>query len=315
MITAHALAIAIGFLLDMIIGGRWLLNITDKFTMLIERLMRKIFPASKKGEIAGGTLTALIVIIISGAVPFAILFFAYRYNVVLAAIIEAVICCGMLSVRQAGKRAMKVYTPLMRGDIDTAGKNALKLTAQDTEKLDDAGITKAAVEAVAVNTCDGAVAPVLCMAVGGGVLVSIYRAVNIMASRGYNNDSYINFGRFASWLNRVLNYIPSKIAARIMILLSYILGFDGKNASYIHKRDARKNGGASVKSVMAGALRIQFESDAYYYGKLCKREKVGDPIRDAQYDNIPQSVRLMYVTAVIVLLICFGALAAVGYII
>ncbi len=91
--------------------------------------------------------------------------------------------------------------------------------SDDTESLDDIGITKAAVETVAENTSDGVIAPLIYMAIGGGVLGCIYKAINTMDSMvGYKNDRYINFGRFAAKLDDIANYIPSRISAYLMIL-------------------------------------------------------------------------------------------------
>ena len=57
------------------------------------------------------------------------------------------------------------------------------------------------------------------MAIGGGVLGCIYKAINTMDSMvGYKNDRYINFGRFAAKLDDIANYIPSRISAYLMIL-------------------------------------------------------------------------------------------------
>ncbi len=93
------------------------------------------------------------------------------------------------------------------------------IVGRDTESLDDIGITKAAVETVAENTSDGVIAPLIYMAIGGGVLGCVYKAINTMDSMvGYKNKRYINFGRFAAKLDDIANYIPSRISAYLMIL-------------------------------------------------------------------------------------------------
>jgi cobalamin biosynthesis protein CobD/CbiB len=86
-----------------------------------------------------------------------------------------------------------------------------------------------------------------------------------------------------------------------MIVVSHILRFDGSNASYIHKRDAKKRAKSNVlqtKSTAAGALRVQLG-----HGENGD-EIVGDAIRDIKFTTIKHMNTLMYMTAFASLVIC-----------
>lgn len=320
MIIAQAAALGLGFLLDLIFGDPDFslhpIRLMGGLISMLEKIIRKIFPKGKRGEIIGGILMVILVTAVSGGVPFVILFFTYRFNIVLGAAIEAVICYFMLAAKSLKKSSMKVYSALMQGDIEGARGSVSMIVGRDTQSLDDIGITKAAVETVAENTSDGVIAPLIYMAVGGAVFGCIYKAINTMDSMvGYKNDKYINFGKAAARLDDAANYIPSRISAYLMIFASRILGFDSKNASYIHKRDARKHASpnsAQTESVMAGALRIQLAGDAYYFGKLYKKPFIGDSIKDVHYTDIKYANKLMYMTAVIALVTCILIKIAVG---
>ena len=323
MIIAQTVALGLAFLLDLIFGDPDFalhpIRLMGGLISTLERVIRGIFPKTKTGEFIGGILMAVLVIAISGGVPFVILFFAYRFNTLLGAVVEAVICYFMLAASSLKKSSMSVYSSLMRGDIESARKDVSMIVGRDTQSLDDVGITKAAVETVAENTSDGVIAPLIYMAIGGAVFGCIYKAINTMDSMvGYKNDKYINFGKAAARLDDAVNYIPSRISAGLMIFASKLLGLDSKNASYIHKRDAHKHASpnsAQTESVMAGALRIQLAGDAYYFGELYKKPFIGDSIKDVQYTDIKQANRLMYMTAVIALVICVGIKIAVGCVI
>ena len=63
---------------------------------------------------------------------------------------------------------------------------------------------------------------------------------------------------------------------------------------------------------MAGALEIQLAGDAYYFGKLYKKPFIGDSIKPIKYDNIADSIKLMYVTSVISAVLFVGLKVAVG---
>ena len=275
--------------------------------------MRRIFT---KNERFGGAVMAICVLIICGGVPFAILFFAYRLNYFFGIAIESVICYFMLAAKSLKQAGMSVYKPLKNGDVDGARKSVSMIVGRDTESLDDIGITKAAVETVAENTSDGVIAPLIYMAIGGGVLGCIYKAINTMDSMvGYKNDRYINFGRFAAKLDDIANYIPSRISAYLMIFASKIMGYNSRNAYRIFKRDSRNHASqnsAQTESVVAGALEIQLAGDAYYFGKLYKKPFIGDGIKPIKYDNIADSIKLMYMTSVISAVLFVGLKVAVG---
>lgn len=275
--------------------------------------MRRIFA---KNERLGGAVMAICVLIICGGVPFAILFFAYRLNYFFGIAIESVICYFMLAAKSLKQAGMSVYKPLKNGDVDGARKSVSMIVGRDTESLDDIGITKAAVETVAENTSDGVIAPLIYMAIGGGVLGCVYKAINTMDSMvGYKNDRYINFGRFAAKLDDIANYIPSRISAYLMIFASKIMGCNSRNAYRIFKRDSRNHASpnsAQTESVVAGALEIQLAGDAYYFGKLYKKPFIGDGIKPIKYDNIADSIKLMYMTSVISAVLFVGLKVAVG---
>ena len=319
MIIAQTVALGLGFLLDLIFGDPDFalhpIRLMGELISVLEKATRRIFPKTKSGEFIGGILMAVLVIAISGGVPFVILFFAYRFNMILGVAVETVICYFMLAASSLKKSSMKVYSSLIRGDVEGARKDVSMIVGRDTQSLDDVGITKAAVETVAENTSDGVIAPLIYMTIGGAVFGCIYKAINTMDSMvGYKNDKYINFGKAAAKLDDAVNYIPSRISAGLMIFASKILGLDSKNASYIHKRDARKHASpnsAQTESVMAGALRIQLAGDAYYFGELYKKPFIGDSIKDVQFTDIIHANRLMYTTAWVTFLICMVVRIAV----
>ena len=280
MIIAKSAAVSIGFVLDAIFGDPDFklhpIRLIGYLISFLEKVMRRIFT---KNERLGGAVMAICVLIICGGVPFAILFCAYRLNYFFGIAIESVICYFMLAAKSLKQAGMSVYKPLKNGDVDGARKSVSMIVGRDTESLDDIGITKAAVETVAENTSDGVIAPLIYMAIGGGVLGCVYKAINTMDSMvGYKNKRYINFGRFAAKLDDIANYIPSRISAYVMIFAS----------------------------------KIQLAGDAYYFGKLYKKPFIGDGIKPIKYDNIADSIKLMYMTSVISAVLFVGLKVAVG---
>ena len=110
------------------------------------------------------------------------------------------------------------------------------------------------------NASDGVIAPMIYLAVGGPVLGFAYKAVNTMDSMvGYKNEKNLYFGRFAAKLDDVVNFIPSRVAALLMIVASFLPGkrFSGTGAWKIWRRDSRKHASpnsAQTESDCAGSL-------------------------------------------------------------
>lgn len=120
---------------------------------------------------------------------------------------------------------MKVYSQLKKGNIEGARKAVSMIVGRDTERLDEDGIIKAAVETVAENTSDGVIAPLIYIFIGGAPLGALYKAVNTMDSMvGYKNEKYLYFGRCSARLDDVLNFIPSRISAIMMIAAAGMAG-------------------------------------------------------------------------------------------
>ena len=248
-----------------------------------------------------GMLLAFTVIFATFAMSVIIIVAAYSINLYAGVIAEAVMTWQILATKCLRVESMRVYDALRTDGVDAGRRAVSMIVGRDTSVLDAAGVTRAAVETIAENTSDGVIAPMLYTAIGGPVLGFVYKAVNTMDSMlGYKNDKY--FGRFAARLDDVVNFIPARISAYLMIAAAFIGGrqFDGKNAYRIFKRDRFNHASpnsAQTESVCAGALRVQLAGDAVYFGKLVKKKYIGDGLREIEYEDIKRANRLMYITA------------------
>lgn len=312
------LAVVCGFLLDLLFGDpRWLyhpVRVIGNGISLLEKGLRKIFPKTKAGERMGGAILVILIVTFSAGIPCLILLVAYRYKIWLGFVLESFMCYQLLATRSLRDESKKVYDALKEGNLEKSRYAVSMIVGRDTQNLTEEGVTKAAVETVAENTSDGIIAPLFYMMIGGAVLGFAYKAVNTMDSMvGYKNERYQYFGTAAARLDDVLNYIPARLSAWIMILASCLAGLNGKNAVKIYRRDRSKHASpnsAHTEAVMAGALEIQLAGDAWYFGKLHKKPFIGDPIRKIEIEDIPRSHKLMYTTAVLSVIL-FGIIRAV----
>ena len=250
-----------------------------------------------------GMLLVFTVIFATFAISVIIIVAAYSINLYAGVIAEAVMTWQILATKCLRVESMRVYDALRTDGVDAGRRAVSMIVGRDTSVLDAVGVTRAAVETIAENTSDGVIAPMLYTAIGGPVLGFVYKAVNTMDSMlGYKNDKYMYFGRFAARLDDVVDFIPARISAYLMIAAAFIGGrqFDGKNAYRIFKRDRFNHASpnsAQTESVCAGALRVQLAGDAVYFGKLVKKKYIGDGLREIEYEDIKRANRLMYITA------------------
>jgi adenosylcobinamide-phosphate synthase len=319
----HTIALAAGYLLDLLIGDpRWLYHpvcLIGNLITLLEKGIRKFFPKTEKGELFGGFLEVVLVCLISLGVPCAVLSALYRYMPLAGLVLETFWCYQLLATKSLKDESMKVYDRLKNGTIEKARYAVSMIVGRDTSELTEEGVTKAAVETVAENSSDGVIAPMLYMALGGAPLMFLYKGINTMDSMlGYKNDRYLYFGRCAAKLDDLANYIPARISGWLMVAAAFLTGMDGKNAAKIYKRDRRNHASpnsAQTEAAVAGALRVQLAGNAYYFGKLYEKPTIGDKLREVEPEDIRRANRLLYGASVLSVLLCLGGRLLVQFLV
>lgn len=305
------LAVVLGFLLDLLIGDpHWLyhpIRLVGHLISALEKLLRRIFPKTARGEEAAGCLLLVLTAGITTFAAWGLLRLAGWLHPLAGFALETIMCCQLLATRALKDETMKVYDALQEGDLEKSRHAVSMVVGRDTTVLDEIGVTKAAVETVAENTSDGIIAPLLFLVIGGAPLGFFYKAVNTMDSMvGYKNDRYLYFGRAAARFDDVMNYIPARLSAVLMTAAAAPVGLDAANGWRIYLRDRYNHSSpnsAHTEAVTAGALHIQLAGNAYYFGKLYEKPTIGDPDRPVEYEDIPRANRLLYGTAVLALIL------------
>lgn len=310
----HIASILTGFILDAVFGDPhffphpvrgigWLIN-------RMEKGIRTLFPKTERGELAGGSIFAVLVPAVTALAVVFLLAAAKTAGALVLFLLESVLVYFLLAARSLRDESMKVYRSLKKGDVEEARHNVSMIVGRDTKALDAAGIARAAVETVAENTSDGVIAPLFFLALGGPVLGWAYKTVNTMDSMvGYKNERYLFFGRAAARLDDLVNFIPARLSAVLMMGAALIWRMDFKNAVRIFRRDRfnhKSPNSAQTESVCAGALCIRLAGDAWYFGELCKKPFIGDDIRPLEREDIRRANRLMYTSSGLALLLALA---------
>ena len=307
-------ALFLGFGIDLIVGDPHSIPhpviFIGKLISAIEKVVRRIFPKTVRGENVAGGVLWLLVVTISTAVPALLLRLCYGLNIWFGLMLESIMCWQILATKSLKDESMKVYATLKTGDIEKSRYAVSMIVGRDTANLDDKAVARATVETVAENTSDGIVAPLIFLAIGGAPLGFFYKAVNTMDSMlGYVEMPYKNIGLVPAKMDDVMNFIPARFSAFLMLMGGWILRLDVKNGWKIFKRDRFNHASpnsAQTESVCAGLLGLRLAGDAWYHGELHKKKYIGDALREIEYEDIPRTCRLLYATAILALIICGG---------
>jgi len=303
MIYPTTTALALGALLDLLLGDpRWLPHPIRGIGLLInvlERLLRRI-----RYEKAGGCILvcAVLVIVVSMVAV------TLHWGGLLVAAYWIFTC---LAVRNLDQESNKVIAALRDGDLHQARRLVAFLVGRDTSDLSAKDVTRAVFETVAENMSDAVVAPLFYLAILGVPGMVAYKAVNTMDSMiGYKNDRYIRFGCSAARLDDVVNYIPARITALLIILAAAVLRLRWRRAVNIVFRDAHLQPSPNAgypEAALAGALGVQLGGLNYYFGRPVQKPFLGDPLEELEWKRFSQVRLLLYlVTAVsyLVVAIC-----------
>ena len=323
-----SLIIVSAYILDLIFGDpRRLPHPVRGIGWLIQRfetLLRRF------AKTPGTERTAGIVLVIAVVLPVyflcrLLILSASSFSLYFGLAVSVLMAYTTLAARALADSAQAVLSPLDNGDILRARKELSMIVGRDTENLDEKEITRAVVETVAENASDGVVAPLFYMALGGPALAMAYKAVNTLDSMvGYKNARYINFGRAAARLDDAANFIPARITAVLICLVSGLLRRlkpaatpspqppppRGEGDSAIRNphsafqtpwrvmlRDGRNHPSPNSgypEAAMAGALGVRLGGQSTYGGRLSRKPFIGNELRPLDKKDVEKSVRLMY---------------------
>jgi adenosylcobinamide-phosphate synthase len=264
--------------------------------------------SDRKKLVLGGILVVLVLLFTFAVVNGIMNLVKMLDNIYVVTLIEAFFLSFTISPKSLAAAGKELYGYLVADDLDNARYKVGWIVGRDTEELTPGEVSRATIETIAENTVDGIIAPLFYFAIGGVPLAFLYRAVNTMDSMvGYKNDRYIYFGRVAARADDVLGYIPARITGLLFVVSAFILGYDGKKAWKILRRDASKHpspNGGWAEATVAGALHIRLGGFNSYFGKVHFREYMGDPIEEIGFDHIMKTIRLMYTDTILFLIIC-----------
>lgn len=304
------LAWCVAWVLDVLIGDpprwphpvRWMGNLITVIQSLVRRYCR-----SDRALRIGGALLWLAVVGLTWGLSWAVLNVARHIHPWLGWGIEVWLIFTLLAGRCLADSAREVERPLRAGDLAQSREKLSWIVGRDTSQLQPEQINRAVVETVAENTVDGIIAPLFFLLLGGVPLAMAYKAVNTLDSMvGYKHEKYRAIGMVSARLDDIANYIPARLSWLLIGLAAFLCRDDGERALRIGWRDrychSSPNCAWSEASV-AGALGIRLGGPNDYFGERVEKPWIGDAVRDISVDDIPRTIRLMWVASTLALVL------------
>jgi adenosylcobinamide-phosphate synthase len=282
---------------------------------LIALLDRKLNDATLKPHARRlrGVLALAILMVASGSVAFALQWSLTSTWLGLFAL--AFLASTLLAQRSLASHVAAVARALEDKGLASGRKEVSMIVGRDPASLDEAGVSRAAIESLAENFSDGIVAPAFWLAVGGLPGVAVYKAVNTADSMiGHRTPRHDAFGWAAARFDDLINLPASRLTALLLLAAAFLMpGASPANAWRSIRRDARHHRSPNAgwpEATMAGALGLALAGPRSYKGVLVDDAFMGEGgRRDANAADIRRALKL-YWTADLLLLALFGGFAA-----
>jgi adenosylcobinamide-phosphate synthase len=288
-----------GFLLDLILGDpRWLPHPIRWFGKLIlfgESKLNKGNHRLLKGVILVITLTALV-----SGILISIVVLLNDYPRVQFAFESIMVFYGIAN-RSLITESYKVERTLKNYGVKAAQKQLSYIVGRDTDKLSENQIRTATLETLSENLSDGVITPIFYYAIGGIPFMFVYKLVNTCDSMiGYKNERFLLFGKVAARFDDVLNFIPARLTAFLMVtvalswrgflfILKYGHNHSSPNAGY-------------PEAALAGILNCRFGGNNQYNGELVVKPYIGHTVKKLSHIDLLKACVVNFLVALLFVL-------------
>ncbi|HBU8848935.1 adenosylcobinamide-phosphate synthase CbiB [Citrobacter sedlakii] len=302
------LAWCVAWLLDVMIGDpqhwphpvRWIGNLIT----VVQRTVRRHCHSERALRIGGGVMW-LVVVGVTWAAAWGALTAARLIHPWLGGLVEVWMIFTVLAGRCLANAARDVERPLRAGDLAASREKLSWIVGRDTSQLAPQQINRAVVETVAENTVDGIIAPLFFLMLGGAPLAMAYKAVNTLDSMvGYKHEKYRAIGMVSARLDDLANFLPARLSWLLLSAAAFLCRNDGARALRIGWRDRYNHSSpncAWAEAPVAGALGIRLGGPNDYFGERVEKPWIGDAQREITVNDIPQTIRLMWVASTLAL--------------
>lgn len=292
------LPLLIGFLLDCLLGDPlWLPHPIRLYGNSILFFSGKL--NSGKGRKVKGALMAVLLISSTYLIFWLLLNFAKSNQFVYLSVAGLFVFYGLAN-RSLITEAHKVISVLEKQGLEAGRKQLGYIVGRETKNLNEQQIRTAVLETLAENLSDGVIAPLFFYALGGVPAMMAYKMANTLDSMvGYKSEKFKQFGWFSARFDDLVNFIPARITALIMVLIS----FSPRGLFYIFRyghQHSSPNAGYP-ESALAGILNCRFGGPNVYHGQLVEKPFIGSSGREITTNDVYKIYLINFFSCVVMI--------------
>ena len=279
-----AIPLILGYLLDLLLGDpRWLPHPIRLFGTVIHKA-EIVLNKGKHKFWKGGFLVIGLCVIVYSFFQDCQKFF-WNVNTPCYFFFTGIFVFYGLANKSLLQEGKEVFNELKEKGLEAGRKRLAWIVGRDTNSLNENQVRIAVLETLSENLSDGVIAPLFYYAIGGLPLMMVYKMINTLDSMiGYKNDRYFYFGKVAARLDDVANFIPARMTALLMVLLT----FSKRGLLFIFKYGSRHSSPNSgyPEAALAGIMNCRFGGSNTYQGKLVVKPYIGDNDRVIEHKEL-----------------------------
>ena len=308
-------ALLIGaFLLDLAVGDpRWLPHPVVFMGKVIAHGERLLRSGNARSDFLAGMTLSLFLVTLSAAVTLGLVALFNSLPPWLSFATTAALASATLATRGLLDAVKLIEAPLRAANLPEARRQLSHIVGRETSRLNQDKVLRAGLESLAESTCDGVVAPLFYLFLGGVPLAMAYKAASTLDSMiGYRTERYLYFGKFAARLDDVLNFVPARLTALFIVGAALALRLDPLRALRTLWRDHANHLSPNAgypEAALAGAFGIRLGGPSIYFGNEINKPYMGDDLTPVRIEMLKEGRALCLLT-VILSLVTFALLSA-----
>ena len=246
---------------------------------IARRLERALPTEGAQSQLCAGALLAALVPLGFAGASLALLSLTHAWPFA-HWLVQVPVLTAMFAARGLGDAAREVARALQAGRLERARFGLRSLCSRDASRLTESELIGATIESVAENASDSFVAPLLYYVLLGLPGAVLYRAVNTLDAMVGYRGRYEYLGKASARLDDVLNFVPARITASLLLLAGALQGKDARRGLFTWRRDAASTASPNAgrpMAAMAGLLGVRLEK-AGHYGLGDARVALAEPL-------------------------------------
>ncbi|HEV8723112.1 MAG TPA: adenosylcobinamide-phosphate synthase CbiB [Candidatus Binatia bacterium] len=298
-------ALLIGaFLLDLAVGDpRWLPHPVVLMGKVISHGERWLRSGNARRDFLAGMTLSLFLVTLSVAVALGLVVLFKLLPLWFSFSATAALASTTLATRGLLDAVKLIEAPLRAGNLVAAREKLSHIVGRETSNLNQDKVLRASLETLSESACDGIVAPLFYLFLGGVPLAMAYKAVSTLDSMiGYRTERYFYFGKVAARLDDAMNFIPARLTALFIVLATLAARLNPARALRIAWRDHANHLSPNAgypEAALAGAFGIRLGGPSIYFGQEICKPYMGDDLQPVRIEMLKEGRALCLVTAIL----------------